>query len=148
MKEYSLLLYLDNSLDNQYTIPVGVHHPRHEMRPLTHCLYATKDNKSCAGIMKIAQSDPHTEKRPNTKQEVGVILSTVTARQCLVNTACPATNKLTQQITTPPGSYSTALMFYACGLCNVIKLRDFSKEMVQETHFGIKSVNEERERYF
>lgn len=70
--------------------------------------------------MKIAQSDLHAEKRLNTKQEVGVISSTVTARQCLVNMACPATNKLTQQITTPPGSYSTASLLRARGLHNVM----------------------------
>lgn len=58
--------------------------------------------------MKIAQSDLHAEKKLSTKQEVGVISSAVTATQCLVNMVRPATNKLTQQITTPPGSYSTA----------------------------------------
>lgn len=83
--------------------------------------------------MKIAQSDPHAEKTLSTQSgEVGVISSTVTTRQCVVNMACPATSKLTLQITTSPGSYSTALpacllSVHALTLRDVIKSRDVLK---------------------
>lgn len=71
--------------------------------------------------MKIAQSDPHAEKTLSTKREVGVISSTVTTRQCVVNTACPATGKLTLQITTSPGSYSAACLLNIRALACCLK---------------------------
>lgn len=95
-------------------IRTNIHHPQQKMRSLTHCLLATKDYKSCEGIMKIAQSDSHAGKTFCTKREVGVISSTVTTRQCVVNMACPATSKLTLQITTSPGSYFAACLLSKC----------------------------------